>query len=374
MTEFFKAYFPIVNASVGNQHDKIYYIDLFSGQGYYNDGTPSTPIVLLDLVSQFKSEDIRRKLQVVLNDNTASTYEKLCDAVNKHEVISKLTFKPLVLNKKASEVPIDKYISGNKPCFSFVDPFGYIDVSADQIWTLVRNLGSDCVLFFNANRILQDLGKQSQEIYFSDIFGSELQTAKKIHQDTIISQQTKCEGFLKCFSKNLYETMNRDKSTKYKLFLLPFRFESDDRVTTSHYILFISKSHKAIQEMKKVMLKFSTNTGENLSFDSKVQYQISFMHREDNLSESIIEEIKKMIHMRQGIINESLTVTGLMEKLDSYSMLTQSHVLPYSLSEIQTAVEVLDKKGLVDITAVPNMKKRITQTREFRFSKNLLVD
>jgi hypothetical protein len=73
-------------------------------------------------------------------------------------------------------------------------------------------------------------------------------------------------------------------------------------------------------------------------------------------------------------VGEVMTVYSLMEKLDKYSMFTQYQVFPYSLSEIQSAVEVLDHRGLIDITEIPNIKKRITQSREFKFSPKLLVD
>ena len=61
-----------------------------------------------------------------------------------------------------------------------------------------------------------------------------------------------------------------------------------------------------------------------------------------------------------------------MEKLDLYSMYERFQVFPYSLAEIQSTIEFLDKEGLIDITIVANMKKRITQDRDFKIRHTLL--
>ena len=149
VTEFFKAYFPIINNSVGQNAREIIYIDLFSGPGCFENGDPSTPLALLNLINAFQSDDIRNKLRIVLNDENSAFIEKLRTLVSTHDVRSRLKHEPIISNKKAGEVDLKVYTYKNVPIFSFIDPWGYKDVSAEQTWELVKNIGSDCVLFFN---------------------------------------------------------------------------------------------------------------------------------------------------------------------------------------------------------------------------------
>lgn len=201
VTEFFKAYFPIINSAFGKD---IWYIDLFCGPGRYEDGNPSTPIVLLDIVDNFKSDDARNRLKIVFNDHDVKLVEKLKENISNHPVISKLKYSPEILNLSAAEVDLSLYTQERNPIFSFVDPWGYKDVSVSQVWKLVRNIGSDCVLFFNADRILQDINKPANETDFREIFGGNFERAQTLQGDRTLSQKAKAEKFLLLFSQNLY--------------------------------------------------------------------------------------------------------------------------------------------------------------------------
>lgn len=371
VTDFFKAYFPIINHAF--KTDKIYYIDLFCGPGRYADGTPSTPLALLDVIDCFQSDDICNKLCIVLNDHDSTIISKLQDCIMAHPVIDKLRFKPQILNCEASKVDLHKYTEQQVPIFSFVDPWGYIDVSANQIWTLVKNAGSDCVLFFNADRILQDIGKSSQEEYFEQIFGPSLVQAREV-QISSMSQRAKSEAFLKLFSKNLYDTMSKDKTMRFKLFVLPFCVEADDKEKTSHYIVFVSKAHKAISEMKNVMLKHSNYNSEILGFDSKDQFQVSLISREDNLNKSILSMIKSLLNRYPQFYREAFKVDTLMMRLDIVSMLESYQVMPYTLKEVKETIEYLHSKGCIQILIETNekIKRPITYKREFNILKKIM--
>ena len=370
VTDFFKAYFQIINYAFNP--NKVYYIDLFCGPGKYEDGTPSTPIALLDVVRDFENNDIRDKLALILNDKDPVYVSKLRGCVYNHEVCNLLKYRPVIMNLEASKVDISNYVSRSTPAFSFIDPFGYIDVSARQIWTLVKNAGSDCVLFFNTDRILRDIGKPSQEEYFRQIFEGELETAKEIHLSRD-SQKAKCEKFLMLFAKVLYKKMNQESFT-YSLYTLPFRIEADDKNKTSHYIVFISKSHKAIEEMKKVMLNHSNNTEVTFSFDSKDSLLVSLFSREDNLNLSILNAIRKLLRDNPQYLKYWFTVPELMETMDKISMQEKYQVFPYLVSELKDIVDCLHKKGYIDIETKPNEKirKAITLKRRFKFNDRIL--
>ncbi|HBW38310.1 three-Cys-motif partner protein TcmP [Desulfosporosinus sp. BICA1-9] len=375
VTDFFKAYFSIINNSVGQNAREIIYIDLFCGPGKFDDGEPSTPLALLDMVNNFKSDDIRNKLRIVFNDENSEYIEKLKSLVSDHDVRSKLNYDPVITNKKAGKVDIEVHLNKKVPIFSFIDPWGYKDVSAEQTWALVENIGSDCVLFFNSNRFLMDMPKESRLCYFEPIFGDQLPEVEKVVDNRQMNQKQKTQKIVELFSKNLCNVMGKSDYSGYKLFVLPFSFEADDKEKISHHIVFITKNHKAIIEMKKVMLKHSNTNNIQLGFDSKDLLQISLFHREDFLDEAIIDLIKRRFRNNRSYLDKTWTIASLLQELDAFNMSLVYQVTPYSFEEVKGALKVLDKKGLIEIIVEPNKKIRenITNDRNYKIKTEMLV-
>lgn len=370
VTEFFKAYFPIINAAFKKD---IWYIDLFCGPGRYEDGKPSTPLVLLNVVNQFKEDKVRQSLKIVFNDHDPKLISALQKNLSTHPVMPKLKYKPQILNLKAAEVDLSAYTKGNNPIFSFVDPWGYKDVSTKQVWSLVKNIGSDCVLFFNSDRILQDINKPANETDFQQIFGDMFKQAKSVQTDPYLSQRQKSEKFVSLFSQNLYSTVKKETGNKKRVFVLPFYVEADDKEKTSHYIVFISKHHKAIQEMRKVMIKFGNSVSASLGYDNKDELQISLLNRNDDAFHSINEIMKTVFSQYPKFYNHIFTIDKLSEFLDRFAMLTSHKVLPYSSQELKSVIEKLYQQGHIEIIVEPGrrMNKPITDKREFIIKRTL---
>ena len=370
VTEFFKAYFPIINATF--QRD-IWYIDLFCGPGRYEDGSASTPIELLDVIDSFKDNAVRARLKIVFNDHNKDYVEKLRQHIGTHSVLSRLKYQPQILNLKASEVDLSTYTRGNNPIFSFVDPWGYKDVSASQVWSLVKNQGSDCVLFFNSDRILQDIAKPANAQDFQQIFGDLFENAKAIQIDPTMSQRKKAEVFLTLFSKNLYLTVQKEHGNRFRIFVLPFYVEADDKEKTSHYIVFISKAPKAIQEMRRVMIKHGNSISAELGYDSKDEMQISLLNRDDDSTDSIIQTIKTVFSQYPQCYNTKYTVASLSELMDRYEMSTIYKVLPYSIQEVKSAVQALHLRGCINVILPEGKRIRdpITFNREFFITRKI---
>lgn len=372
VTEFFKAYFPIIYNRLKKD---VWYLDLFSGPGMYMDGTKSTPLVLLDVVEAFKDDSIRNHLKMVFNDHDKNYYMSLKEAVSRHPVFSNLRYKPEITCMNASEIDLSRFTSNNDPIFSFVDPWGYKDVSASQVWKLIRNIGSDCVLFFNANRILQDINKTANEQDFSELFGDKFTEAKILQKKPDLTQRQKADGFLSLFSENLYKTVHKERNLNYnvKIYILPFFVEADDKETISHYILFISKSHKAVEEMRKVMIKAGNSITPQLGYDDKDNMQISVLSRKDDLNSSVVSMLKKIFEKNPEKHKNDYDVNDLSQMMDDYAMCTCYHALPYSSSELKTVIEDLDKQGYIDVILPENrqIKKRITMDRRFRIKPTI---
>lgn len=370
VTEFFKTYYSILS-NCGKTKNGFIYMDLFSGPGTYDDGTESTPIVLLDTIDKL-NKNILQEIEMIFNDENKSYYESLVTSIQNHRVYNEMKNKPVIHNLSAKDVDVKKYLCSGKPIFSFIDPWGYKDISANQIKDFVTAIGSDCILFFNVNRILQDLSKATSESHMRKIFGDEYDNAKKISKDSLLSQNKKSRAFVKAFSKNLYDKEFKNLKAKgYRLFVLPFEFKQDSTDKTSHFLLFISKNHKAILEMKRIMVAQSNSFGDELSYHGKNALNMCFFSRKDNLFINIENNIKKMFSAQPALLHKEETIAKWFELMDAYSMNQEYTVTPYTFNEFQTAIKQMDAKGFISVTS-PVKRIRITQKATIKFNKEIM--
>ena len=371
VVDFFNTYFSILNKTPFSDNG-IYYIDLFSGPGIYEDGTKSTPMEILDVIDNYATDDAVNKIQMVFNDENSSYTNELIKNIKSHSVYPRLKNQPDVLNQSASQIDLALYTCSGKPIFSFIDPFGYKDVSFSQVYELIKPIGSDCILFFNVNRILQDVHKPSSLPYMKDIFGSMLDNAFTVADNPLLNQKQKGEEFVCLFANNLYHTFfEQFKSKKRYLFVLPFEFESDLVKKTSHYILFITKNYKAITEMKRIMVRNSNSFTTDLCYDEKDLNVISMFNRSDCIYEEIKAIIIEMLKNSSSLIEKSYNVMDWSEYIDRFSMYKNYTITPYTVNEIKETIKKLDNEGRIIINS-PIKKKRITNNTYFSFDKGLI--
>jgi Protein of unknown function (DUF5131) len=125
-----------------SRSDKIAYIDLYAGPGRYEDGSASTPLmVLTEVLNKPELQDV---VVAVFNDkdeNHTSTLEKEIAAL---PGINNLKHKPQVESTEVDQALADYFKTARLiPTFSFIDPFGYkgrVSVENDDYWGRVDRL------------------------------------------------------------------------------------------------------------------------------------------------------------------------------------------------------------------------------------------
>jgi len=129
---------------------KIAYIDLFAGPGRYEDGTKSTPLLILE--KAIEHSGLRETLVTIFNDKDEENARSLEAAIREFPGVDTLTHKPQVICQEVGE-EIVQYFERVKlvPTLFFVDPWGYKGLSLRLIESVLRNNGSDCIFFFNYN-------------------------------------------------------------------------------------------------------------------------------------------------------------------------------------------------------------------------------
>lgn len=152
VAKYFWAWAKVIISTVKVREKRIAYMDLFAGPGLYNDGTPSTPVIVLQ--TAIKDTDLREMLVTLFNDKVAASVQSLRDAINAIPGIEKLKYKPRVENEEVGQKIVEAFQQIRFiPALLFVDPWGYKGLSLALINSVLQNWGSDCVFFFNYNRI-----------------------------------------------------------------------------------------------------------------------------------------------------------------------------------------------------------------------------
>lgn len=272
-------------------NSKIAYIDLFSGPGIYEDGTKSTPILILE--KAINNIDIRERLLTIFNDKNKNFVQLLEKTINQLSGISNLKFKPKFYTEEVGDRMIEIFEQVNLvPTLFFVDPWGYKGLSLRLINSVLKDWGSDCIFFFNYRRINMGLQNLIFKEHMDVLFGEERAEKLRIKLGRLS---------VNIREMSIIEEMCQALKDLGAKFVLPFRFKDQRGTRTSHHLIFASKDFKGYDIMKDVMTKFCSSQNQGVpSFeynpiDAKFKEQQPFLFQLsqplDDLEEMLLKEL-----------------------------------------------------------------------------------
>ncbi len=228
--------------------DRIGYIDLFAGPGRYKDGTKSTP--LLVLWSAVQDPDLRKMLVTLFNDKDSENVRSLQRVIESTPEFEQFKHKPQVRNSEVGSEIVAEFESMNMiPTLFFVDPWGYKGLSLKLINSVLKNWGSDCIIFFNYNRINPGLNNESVKQHMDALFGEARAERLRERLKTMTPQERESE-----IVEELADAL-KELGGKY---VLPFRFRDEKGNRASHHLIFVSKGFKGYEIMKDIMSRESS--------------------------------------------------------------------------------------------------------------------
>jgi three-Cys-motif partner protein len=182
LERYLKAWFPILST----YHERVLYLDGFSGPGRYKNGEPGSPIIALDVASghqkQFKGELVfifvdERKDRVDNLKKEIATL-KLPNNFKVHSEEGQFSF---VVTNILDE--IEKANHSLAPTFAFIDPFGFSGVPFSLLSRLLKHRRSEALITFMVDSINRFLEAPNEDIqkHIIEFFGTEevLEVAEK---------------------------------------------------------------------------------------------------------------------------------------------------------------------------------------------------
>lgn len=230
------------------------YVDLYCGPGRYEDGRKSTPLLVLD--KALANPQLRDRLVTFFNDENPAYVGKLKAEIAQIPGIQNLKHRPVVTCSPVgpgTTQPIAHH--GPLATFTFIDPFGYTGLTRQLIADVTKNWGSDCVFFFNYNRINQALVNDAFVKHMQALFGQEV--AGELYDKLNEISRTATARVPQQRETLILDRLAHTISQVSGPYVLPFMFRKGAR--TSHSIVFVTKHPLGYKVMKDIMYNESTS-------------------------------------------------------------------------------------------------------------------
>ena len=234
----------------------IAYIDLYSGPGIYEDGTKSTPILILESAAQ--NQSLQNRLVSIFNDVNKKHAASLKEAVTKIQKIQKFNFQPQINNEVVGK-KIAEQLSGFKlvPTLLFIDPWGYKGLTLELIGSVLKDWGCDCIFFFNYRRINAAINNSLLSEHVKGIFG-EVRFEKLKNDVKGVSPEVRETFVLEALKEALKEIQGQ--------YVVTFKFYDDEGTRTSHHLIYVTKNLLAYETMKEIMAPYSSKIIDGVSY------------------------------------------------------------------------------------------------------------
>ena len=250
VSKYFWAWANVVSSN--KYVEKIAYIDLFAGPGRYEDGTRSTPLLVLE--KAINDPKMCKRLVTIFNDKDAKAVQTLQREIFSIVGIDKLKIQPQIFNESVGEEIVEMFEEMQLvPTLFFVDPWGYKGLSLRLINSVLKDWGCECLFFFNYNRINMGISNEFVKCHMDALFGEECADDLRCKLDKECCNSEEREmAIIEYLMQSLL-----DMGGKY---VLPFRFKNDKGKRTSHHLIFVSKNIRGYEIMKEVMAKESSSS------------------------------------------------------------------------------------------------------------------
>lgn len=249
VAKYFAAWLRIIKKQSGI----LTYLDLFSGRGYYEDGTPSTPIKVLDRIVE--QPDVHDRLHLHFYEKDKELRKHLRDYVQHHTVYAKLKSKPQVHSVEVNRGLVEN-LPADKMTFSFIDPCGYQNLSEELLAAVVRRWGSDCLFYLSTSGIRRNIEKKHQRRFMIELFGDE---GLERLEGGLANP-----GSLYQHDSLILEELGANLNRQVNVYMLNFAMEYEEQQSTSHYLVFLCKHPKGFELMKDIMAGYSAKDASDI--------------------------------------------------------------------------------------------------------------
>ena len=253
ISKYFAAWANIIKTRA--REKKMVYFDLFAGKGAYGDGTPSTPLLILNKI--VADPTLRAQVFTYFRDREAQCVEALRINVAALPGIETLKYAPDIEQATARDSGLDTHFETAHvvPSFMFLDPFGYNGVTVKLIRAILKDWGCDVAFFFCFKRMPGAIMNNLVRPHMDELFGHDRVTELRSILPNLKTPSEKEAVILAALEASLNAIGGR--------YIQTFRFRSPTGVII-HHLVFVTKNPTAHRIMKGIMAAASSGATENV--------------------------------------------------------------------------------------------------------------
>lgn len=336
VNKFFAAWAAIICGAMSQGY--AVYLDLYAGKGTYNDGTPSTPIRVIQHV--IGNPTLAKKMRLVFNEANSDFVKALREAVAGIDGIESLVYSPEIYDYDVAEDGLELvHMYRNIPKMAFVDPWGYRGITRELLRALIVDWGSDCILFFNYRRVRAAIGNPKVEEHMLALFGENRLIELRSHIRSASPRDAEAI-LLAALCDSL-----RELGAQYTL---PFTFRSAKDTQTTHHLVFMTKNFKGYEVMKEVMSKESSQQSQGVG---------SFRYCEADELQPVLFEYTRPLDELPGLLlrkfpGQTLTMSDVYMHHNVGTAFLKKHY--------KEALKTLEKDGRITVNPPLTERKKNT--------------
>jgi three-Cys-motif partner protein len=306
---------------------RVGYIDLFAGPGRYRDGSASTPLMVLE--QAIADPQLRDSLVTIFNDEDPEHTRNLASEIAKLPGVETLKHQPDIQTGNVGNSVVENLRSVRLiPTFSFIDPFGYKGLSLGLVQGAIKDWGSDCIFFFNYNRINAGISNDLVDEHMRALFGADRAAyLKEAVKERAPAQR---EALL---LEHLAQAL-KEFGCKY---VLPFRFRNSTGTRSTHHLVFVSKHVRGYEIMKEIMAKESSTHDEGVP---------SFEYSPADASTPLLFSLQRSLER----LADELTMVFAGRTMSMVQVYNEHHVdTPFIKKNYKDALTALEGQKRIDV-------------------------
>ena len=353
-SEIVSEYFITWAQIIGRKCNELHYLDLFSGRGEYKDGHPSTPLYIMDKISEYPM--LASKMTFTFCEENSDLRSVLTECVMKHPSSKLLTREPQFLSDKISPSYAQCLMGTMREgTFTFIDPYGYCDISLELLDVVTSEWGCDSLSYISISGLVRNIRQPEKRRNLELFFGQD-EFGELLEEIGSTSNHANCEDVV-------FQKITQVLEEKKKYHPLKYQVQFDIKKRASHYLLFLSKDPKGFEKMLDVMSRHGVPDEHGIP-DLIFSPKLSAERLQPSLQ--LVTRGTNLHSISQKVANDYSGSTVTIDKLltDYYEACYE-----YRRSDIRKAIKFLIAEGVAEYVGNPSeqAKSRLFGTIEVYF-------
>ena len=225
------------------------YVELFCGPGQYDDGTKSTPLIVMEHI--IETSDLRENVVTTFIDNDPNYTASLKHTMAAMPGYDTVKHPPRILCREVNS-HTEEMLSNAKmvPTLSFIDPFGYKGLTMNLIKAISKDWGSDCIFFFNYRRINAAISNDNFVAHLAALF--EQERAEQMRREVGAMRPAMRLDYI-------LGKLNEVLAKNGLRYTIAFKFKEKKGNRTTYALVYVTKKPKGFCIMRDIMANESSS-------------------------------------------------------------------------------------------------------------------